>query len=130
MPVPTQATYSAAALQAAHQSFANLVDSGAGAGSIKVRSSADVLLAQVPLDDPCGSVSGVTGALTLDIAGPDLSADATGVAAYGEICDSNGNVYLALPAQSGNVAVPGYLVLNTLNIVAGGPVYVVSAVIG
>lgn len=130
MPAPSSATYSLQALIAAHQSFADLVDSGSGAGSIKIRSAADVLLAQVPLNDPCGTVSGVTGQLTLSIAGPDTSADATGSAAYAEVCDSNGNVYLSLPATSGTVSVPGYVVLNTLSIVSGGPVYVITATIG
>lgn len=130
MAVPSVATYSAAALVAAHTSFRDLIDSGSGAGFIRIRSSADVLLAQVPLSDPCGSVNGTTGQLTLSIAGPDTSADATGTAAYGEICDSDGDVHLALPAQQGTSAVSGKLVLNTLSIVAGGPVEVLSATIG
>lgn len=130
MPAPSSATYSAAALVAAHTSFKTLIDAGSGAGSIKIRDSADVLLAQVPLSDPCGSVNGTTGQLTFSIAGPDTSADATGTAAYGEFCDSDGLVHLSLPAQAGVVAVSGKLVLNTLSIVAGGPVAILSAIIG
>ena len=130
MAVPSVATYSAAALVAAHTSFKTLIDAGSGAGSIKIRDSADVLLAQVPLSDPCGSVNGTTGQLTFSIAGPDTSADATGTAAYGEFCDSDGLVHLSLPAQAGGVAVSGKLVLNTLSIVAGGPVAIISATIG
>lgn len=130
MPAPGSATYSAAALIAAHTSFRDLVDSGASAGFIRIRDNADVLLAQVPLDDPCGTVNGATGQLTFSIAGPDSSADASGTAAYGEICDSDGDVHLALPAQAGTVAVSGKLVLNTLSIVATGPVSVLSATIG
>ena len=129
MAVPSVATYSAAALVAAHTSFRDLVDSGT-AGFIRIRSSADVLLAQIPLSDPCGSVNGTTGQLTLSIAGPDTSADATGTAAYGEICDSTGAVHLALPAQAGSSAVSGKLVMNTLLVVAAGEVRVLSAVIG
>ncbi len=130
MPVPTVATYSAAALVAAHTSFRDLIDSGAGAGVIRIRSSTDVLLAEIPLTDPCGTVNGTTGQLTLSIAGRDESADATGTAAYGELCNSTGTVYLALPAQAGTTAVSGKLVINTLSIVAAGPVEVLSAVIG
>lgn len=130
MPAPSSATYSAAALVAAHTSFKTLIDAGSGAGSIKIRDSADVLLAQVPLSDPCGSVNGTTGQLTFSIAGPDTSADATGTAAYGEFCDSDGLVHLSLPTQAGGVAVSGKLVLNTLSIVAGGPVAILSAIIG
>ena len=129
MPAPSSATYSAAALVAAHTSFKDLIDAGT-AGSIKIRDSSDVLLAQIPLSDPCGSVNGTTGQLTFSIAGPDTSADATGTAAYGEFCDSDGLVHLSLPTQVGGVAVSGKLVLNTLSIVAGGPVAILSAIIG
>lgn len=130
MAVPSTATYSAAALVAAHTSFRDLIDSGPAAGFIRIRDASDVLLAQIPLVDPCGTVNGTTGQLTLAIAGPDSSADATGTAAYGEICSSTGAVHLALPAQAGTAAVPGKLVLNTLSIIAGGPVDVLSATIG
>ena len=130
MAVPSTATYSAAALVAAQTSFKNLLDAGSGAGSIKIRDAADVLLAQVPLSDPCGSVNGSTGQLTFSIAGPDTSADASGTAAYGEFCDSDGGVHLSLPTQAGASAVSGKLVINTLSIVAGGPVGIASATIG
>ena len=130
MPAPTVATYSAAALIAAHTSFRDLIDSGSGAGSIKIRDSADVLLAEIPLTDPCGTVNGTTGQLTITPSGRDESADASGTAAYGEFCNSDGTVYLSLPAQAGTAAVSGYIVINTLTIVAGGPVEVLSAVIG
>ena len=130
MPAPSVATYSAAALVAAHTSFKTLIDAGSAGGSIKIRDASDVLLAQVPLSDPCGTVNGTTGQLAFSIAGPDSSADASGTAAYGEFCDSDGTVHLSLPAQSGSVAVSGKLVLNTLSIVAGGPVAIISATIG
>jgi hypothetical protein len=130
MPAPVSATYSAAALIAAHTSFRDLIDSGSGAGSVKVRDSADVLLATCPLDDPCGTVSGTTGQLTFAFDGRDESADASGTAAYAEFCDSTGAVHLSLPAQAGTVAVSGKIVLNTLTVVAGGPVEILSATIG
>ena len=130
MAVPSVATYSAAALVAAHTSFRDLIDSGSGPGSIKIRDSADVLLAEIPLTYPCGTVNGTTGQLTITPSGRDESADASGTAAYGEFCNSDGTVYLSLPAQAGTAAVSGYIVINTLTIVAGGPVEVLSAVIG
>jgi len=130
MPAPSSATYSAAALIAAHTALRDLIDSGSGAGFVRIRSAADVLLAQVPLSDPCGTVNGTTGQLTLSIAGVDAGADATGTAAYGEICDGDGDVHLALPVQTGASAVAGYLVLNTTSIVSGVPVAIASATIG
>lgn len=130
MAVPSVYTYSAAALVAAHTAFRDLIDSGAGAGFVRIRDSADALLAQVPLSDPCGTVNGTTGQLTFSIAGPDSSADANGTAAYGEFCDSDGDVHLALPAEQGASPVSGKIVLNTLSIITGGTVTIISATIG
>lgn len=129
MAVPSVATYSAAAKIAAHTAFRDLIDSGSGAGFVRIRSSADTLLAECPLNDPCGSVNGTTGVLTFSFNGRDESANATGTAAYGEICDSDGDVHLALPAASGTVAVSGQIVLNSLSIISGGPVEITSATI-
>lgn len=130
MTIPTVATYSAATLIGAHTFFRDLIDAGTGAGSIKIRDAADVLLAQIPLTDPCGTVNGTTGQLTITPSGRDESADASGTAAYGEFCDSDGVVHLSLPAQVGGVAVSGKIVINTLTIVAGAPVEVVSVLVG
>lgn len=130
MAVPTVATYSVAALVAAHTAFRDLIDSGAAAGFARFRDAADVLLAQVPLSDPSGTVNGATGQLTISIAGPDASADADGTCAYVEFCDSDGDVHLALPAQAGTVPVPGKVVMNTLTIAALGPVAMLSATVG
>ena len=130
MAVPSVATYSAAALVAAHTAFKDLIDAGTAGGSIKIRDAADVLLATIPLTDPCGTVNGTTGQLTITMAGRDESADANGTAAYGEFCDSNGLVHLSLPAQAGSAAVSGKIVINALTIVAGGPVEVLSATVG
>lgn len=130
MPAPTVATYSVAALVGAHTYFRDLIDAGTGAGSIKIRDAADVLLAQIPLADPCGTVNGTTGQLTFAIAGRDESADASGDAAYGEFCDSDGVVHLALPAQQNASINTGFITLGTITIVAGGPVEVLSATAG
>lgn len=130
MAVPTDPTYSVAALVSAHTAFRDLIDSGTGAGFVRFRSDTDVLLAQVPLSDPCGTVNGTTGQLTLSIAGPDSSADADGTAAYVEFCDSDGDVHLAMPTQAGAVPVAGKVVMTTLTIAAGAPVSVVSATVG
>lgn len=130
MPAPGSYTYSAAALVAAHTSFRDLIDSGSGAGFIRIRTSADLLLGQIPLTDPCGTVNGTTGQLTLTASGTDPSADQNGTAAYGEICDSDGDVHLALPAEAGTSPVSGKIVLNSLSITAGNPIELVSATIG
>ena len=130
MPAPTEAAYSVPALVAAHTSFRDLIDTGIGAGSIKIRDADDALLATIPLTLPCGTVDGATGRLTLTPDGGDEAADANGIAAYGEFCDADGVVHLSLPAQAGSGAVAGKLVISSLSIVAGGPVDVLSATVG
>lgn len=129
MPAPTVATYSVAALVAAHTAFLNLIDGGSGPGKIRVRSAADVLLAEVILTDPCGTVNGTTGQLTFTFATQE-DAVTSGVAAYGEFVDSANVVHLALPCEAGTSAVSGKLVLNTLTLIGGSPLQVVSATIG
>jgi len=131
MPAPSVATYSVAALVAAHTTFRDLIDADPVLlGSIKIRDAADVLLAQIPLTDPPGTVNGATGQLTITPSGRDESANASGTAAYGELCDGAGLVHLALPAQAGLVAGSGKLVMNTLTVVAGGPVEALSVTVG
>lgn len=130
MPVPAAATYTVPALVAAHSAFRDLVDGGFGAGSIKIRDASDVLLAQIPLQTPCGAVDPGTGQLVITPGGRDESAAATGEAAYGEFCDGSGEVLLALPAAAGASAQPGKIVISDLAISAGGPVALVSATIG
>lgn len=130
MPAPSSPTYSVAAKIAAHTTFRDLIDAGSGPGKIRIRSGADVLLAEIILTDPCGSVNGTTGQLVFTLAGPDVSADATGVAAYAEFCDSANTVHLSVPATTGTSPSSGFIVLNTTSIVSGGPVEVLSATLG
>lgn len=130
MTVPTVATYSVAAKVAAQTSFRDLLDSGSGPGLIKVRNSSDTLLGTLTMSDPSGSVNGGTGLLTLSAVTADSSADAGGTIAYVELCDSDGDVHLALPAQQGTSPVSGKAVFNTLTVVLGGPINMLSVTIG
>ena len=130
MAVPSVATYSAAVKVAAHTAFLALIDAGSAAAYVNVRNASDVLLATVPLTDPAGSVNGTTGQLTLTPDGRDESAAASGTAAYGELCDSDANVLLAIPAATGTAAATGFLVMNTTTIAADGPVELLSITIG
>jgi hypothetical protein len=130
MPAPSLYTFSADAKIAAHQSFVDLIDAGSSHGNLLIRDSADVLLASVPMNDPCGSVNGTTGQVTFSFSGPDTSADHDGNAAYAEFVDSNGVVHLSVPVQQGTSAVSGKVVMNTVAVVAGYPVTVVAATLG
>jgi len=128
MPAPVSYTYSATALTDAQQSFLDLVDAGT-AGSIKLRDDSDVLLAEIPLTVPAGTID-AGGQLTITASGPDTSADAGGTCTYGEICDSAGTVLLALPAQEGSSPVSGKLVITNATIVLGAEVSLTSCTIG
>jgi hypothetical protein len=131
MPAPTQATYSVAALVAAHTAFRDLLDSHATLpGAIKVRDAAGVLLGTITLADPSGTVNGTTGQLTFATTTRDESADAAGTIAYVEICDGGGDVHLALPAQAGSAPVSGKAVFNTLTVVVAGPLEITSVTVG
>lgn len=129
MPAPTSATYSVAVKVAAHTATKDMIDAESGAGSIAVRDDADVLLVEIPLTDPCGSVNGGTGQLSLTASAAG-TAVAEGTAAYAEIRDATDVVHLALPCQSGSAAVANKCVLNTLAIAVDDPVEVVAATIG
>lgn len=129
MPAPAQATYSAAAKIDAHEAFLALIDAGAAAGKIKIRDNSDVLLGTITLTDPAGTVNGTTGQLTLTAAAAP-TAVADGTAAYAEITDSDDTVHLSLPAEAGTSPVSGKVVINTLTIVTGATITLVSATIG
>ena len=128
MPAPTVYTYSAAALIDAQTAFLDLIDAGT-AGSIKLRDESDVLLAEIPLTLPCGTVDGA-GQLSITASGPDSSADAGGLCTYGELCSSAGTVHLSVPAEEGAAPVSGTLVITNTTIVAGSEVSLVSCTIG
>lgn len=118
-----------AAIVAAHTALLALLDGAATAGKVTLHSSTDTLLATIPLTDPAGTVNATTGALTLTASARDESADASGTASYATIRDGDNVAYRSLTCQAGSSAVANRCVLNTLSIVAGGPVEMVSAVI-
>lgn len=130
MPAPSNATYSVAAQIAAHTAFRDLLDAGGLAGAVQIKDDDDVLLAEIPLTYPCGTVDALTGQLTITPDGRDEEADASGTAAYAEFCDSDGVVHLSLPARQGSDSRPAYITLNTLMLIEGGPVELVSVTVG
>jgi hypothetical protein len=130
MPAPTAPTYSAAAIEAANTALLDLIDAATDPAMVRIRSASDALLCEIELDDPAGTVNGTTGILTLATATADTNAIGTGTAAYGEICDGDGTVILALPCTQGTAEASGFLVLNTLTLVTGSPVTLLSITIG
>lgn len=129
MPAPTAPTYSAAAKVAAHTAFRDLLDAGTTEGLLRIRDAADLLLVEFVLTSPCGTVNGTTGQLTIT-AGVPAVALADSSAAYGEFCDSDGAVHLAMPCEAGIAPVSGKIVLNTLVTFTGAEVELLSATVG
>jgi len=119
-------TYTTPALVAAHTALMEELPGG----SLAILDSGSVELASVTLGSPAGSVDAETGQLTFTIAAQEDSAPASGTASAAELRDSAGVVYLTMPCAEGTAAVSGQCVINSLNILAGASVEVVSLVIG
>ena len=112
------------------------LDAGAAGGAINIYNgtipatpetaiTTQTLLGTLTLADPCGAVSG--GVLTMGAITQDSSADASGTASWARLTDSNGNVVMDIDVS--NTGGGGTLQLNTVNIVAGGPILISSFVV-
>lgn len=129
MPAPLDSSYSVGAVTACTTAILGLLDAGAGAGKLRLYSETDVLLADINLSDPAGTIDAPTG--RLDITAPTgQSAIASAECTWGELTDSDNNVVATLPAQSGSTAVPRRIVLSTTALVNGAAVELVSCTIG
>ena len=129
MAVPTVATFSIEAKTASNTSFGDTVDGAATAGNVKIRDSADLLLAIIVLDDPSYTINAGTGQATFTGPGGDVGVG-NGTAAYGEMCDGDGVVLLSLPAAQGTSPLSGSLVLNSLSILVAQSVQITSITVG
>jgi len=118
-----------AALIPAQTSLRDRIDQGGLPGAIKVYDVDDTLLATLALSHPCGSLD-AAGALTLTPGAPESSAPAGGAAAYAVMEAGDSTPLLLLPVVEGATPLPGYLVISSANIVAGGTVSMVSAQVG
>ena len=127
-----------AAAQAACNAIVDLVDGGAGAGTLRIYSgtapanadtalSGNTLLAQLTMSDPAfGSAADATpdALATASSITDDTSADASGTASFFRVLDSNSNVIFQgdVTATGGG----GDLELGTTSINAGETVSVTS----
>lgn len=74
-------------------------------------------------------MSGTTGDITIAIAAQEDSSPAGGTASYAQIIDGDGDPHIQVPCVQGTEAVAGFCVLNTLVIIAGAPLEILSVVI-
>lgn len=109
------------------------IDAGSAAGTLKLYSgtrpatgaavTTQTLLATLTFSDPCGTVS--NGVLTFSAITADTSADADGTATWARIADSDGTFVADLDV--GATGSGKDIILNNVNIVAGGEVSISSA---
>ena len=119
--------YSTALWTAAHTAALAKILAGAGTPKIRIRDSGDVLLAEAIIDtNAANSKVETSGAITLAIATQEDAAPATGTASYAQILDADGTVHAEMDCQQGSSPVSGYCVMNTLSVVQGAPVEVLS----
>ncbi len=121
--------YSADLWIAAHGAALAVIEGGASDPTIKIRDSGDVLLATAVLDETGSTCSGTTGDITFAILTQEDAAPASGTASYAEICDGDGAVHATMDCVQGSSPVAGACVMNTLAIVSGAPVDILSATI-
>lgn len=116
----------------AHDAVLTRIDAGGATGpaAFRIYDVDDVLLVELPLAEPAGTVDQTTGVLTLD-PGPAGTAAATGDAVSASLVDSDGVVLGdSFEVQEGSEPVPGYVVLSNVSIVSDGTVELISATIG
>jgi len=109
------------------------IDAGSGAGTCKLYSgtrpatgsavTTQTLLATLTFTDPAGTVS--NGVLSFSAITADTSADADGTATWARIADSDANFVADLSV--GATGSGADIILNNVNIVAGGEVSITSA---
>jgi len=105
----------------------NAIDGGVGAGLLRIYTSAyGTLLAELTLNDPCGTVS--SGVLTFDNTPEpaDSSANATGTAAIARITDSSGTMVVE-GLTVGTSATD--IIINSTSITSGQTVTMTSGTI-
>ena len=111
----------------------NAIDAGPAAGTIKFYTGSmpattedtvttQTLLGTLTFSDPCGTVT--SGTFTASAITDDSSADASGTATWCRVLDSTGVSVIDLDVT--NTGGGGAVQLNTVVIVAGGPIRITS----
>ncbi|MCU7840863.1 MAG: hypothetical protein KZQ94_15975 [Candidatus Thiodiazotropha sp. (ex Troendleina suluensis)] len=121
-----------ASQQAAMDAVVDLIDGGAGAGTIQIRSGTQptdansaatgTLLATLTFSDPGFGATNTSGVATASAISDDTSADATGTATWARVLDSNSAVIFDCDVGTSGAT----LNLNTVSITAGGTVAITS----
>ena len=118
--------------QAACDAVVDLIDGGAGAGTIQIRSGTQpadaddaatgTLLATLTFSDPAFGAASTAGVATANAITQDSSADATGTATWARVLDSNSATIFDCDVNTTGATIN----LNTVSIVAGATVSITS----
>lgn len=121
-----------AAQQAAGDAVVDLIDGGAGAGTIQIRSGTQpananlaatgTLLATLTFSDPAFGATDTSGVATASAITDDSSADATGTASWARVLDSNSATIFDCDVSTSGATIN----LNTTSITSGGVVSITS----
>lgn len=121
-----------ATLQAMGDAAVDLIDAGAGAGTIQIRSgtrpvTADAaatgtLLATLTFSDPAFGATTTGGVATASAITSDTDADNTGTATWARVLDSDSNTIMDLSVGTSGTEIT----LDSVAIVAGGTVSLTS----
>lgn len=115
----------------------DLIDASAGPGLLRIYSGTqpasansapaggNTLLAELTLADPSAPDPSTPGELEFSPITRDEEADATGTAAWARVVDSDGNTVFDCDVGTSGAS----LILNTVSIVAGGPVEISSFIL-
>lgn len=112
------------------------IDAGSGPGILQIYSGSmpatpetsvttQTLLGTLTFSDPCGTIG--SGTLTMSAITQDASADNGGTAAWARILDSTGSAVMDVDVSA--TTGTGAIKLNTVTIVAGGPIRIDSCTI-
>ncbi len=115
-------TYSIAVRNARLAAVVAAIDAAPGPGRLQVLSSASVLLSNIQLNVPCGTIAG--GVLTFTTPRVDFAAAATGNASVGQFVDSTGTVVAS--GLTVGVAGTDLIISPGIHIIAGDVVTFVS----
>jgi hypothetical protein len=117
-------THTTAARDAAADAVVDLVDAGAGAGQVIIRSNGNNVLATLTMTDPAFGTASGGKAVAAAISTLDSAAGGSSAAANFIVVDSNTNTYFAGAVDTSGGS--GDLVLDKLTIAAGDKVIVSS----
>ena len=121
-------TFAPVALASANNGMLTIIDGGTSAAYIAIYNADNILLAVVPLNSPGGTLDPL-GVLTLSIAGPDPSANATGTASYA-VLQNDLTPVAVFDVKEGDAPENGYLVMQSTSIAIGEPVTILSVTFG